>query len=169
MIKNRSLASGGFGTHIVPLIAAVLATQQHIFEFGMGDYSTPLLHEIIKYQRSSCDRKIFSYESDMQWLANFSDLDNDWHKINLIHDWENIDITPNIGVLFIDHAPAERRIVDIEKYQILADIIVVHDTEKHSYYKYEPLLSNFKFRKDYERYSKKTTLISNFINVTKLL
>ncbi len=51
MIEKRQLSGAGYGTHITPLIAAVLETKGNVIEMGMGDYSTPLLHELIKYKR----------------------------------------------------------------------------------------------------------------------
>lgn len=173
MIKNRSLAGAGYGTHITPLIAAVLATTGNILEMGMGDYSTPLLHEIIKYQRNiiGIDRHIFSMETNKEWLSNFIDLEHDWHNIAFVENWDGIEMDDNfpVSVVFIDHAPAARRVVDINIFRDQSEIIVVHDTEKVNYYGYEPTLSSFKYRKDYERYSKRTTLLSNFIDVTKIL
>ncbi|MBC8486284.1 MAG: hypothetical protein H8D45_09630 [Bacteroidetes bacterium] len=169
MIKNRQIAGAGYGTHITPLIASVLATRGDVMEMGMGDYSTPLLHEIIKHQRETgLYRNLISFENDAVWYKNFIDLQTDWHIVKHIKDWSDIAIN-NISVLFIDHAPASRRIVDIFKFKDAAEIIVVHDTEKSKYYGYNTVFSKFQYRFDYERYSKKTTLVSNFINVTKIL
>lgn len=170
MIKERKIGGGAFGTHITPLIAAVLATKGDIIELGIGDYSTPLLHEIVKHQRSiGSTRKIHSFESDPNWLANFKDLRTDWHLVEAVHDWDKLEIQKNCSVIFIDHAPADRRVIDIQKYRHNAGIIVVHDTEKAKYYGYEPTISSFKYRYDYERYSKKTTLLSEFINVKNII
>lgn len=169
MIKERQIGAGAFGTHITPLMAAVLKTTGPVVEFGMGDYSTPLLHELIRYQRGlSKMREIHSYESDHNWLENFIDLRSSFHFIEFVFDWDEIDI-PDRSVLFIDHAPADRRVIDIHKFRNKAAIIVVHDTEKSKYYGYEPVLSSFKYRFDYERYSKKTTILSNFIDITNIL
>jgi len=176
MIKNRILAGAGYGTHITPLVAAVLATKGHVIEMGMGDYSTPLLHEIIGYQRLNAEliprdpRRLFSFESDKQWLNNFIDLNCQWHTIQFVSSWDLVRIpSKHVSVIFIDHAPAERRKVDIKRCADSAEILVVHDTEKVNYYGYEPLLSSFRYRFDYERYQKKTTLLSNFMDVTKIL
>ncbi len=175
MIKNRVLASAGYGTHITPLVAAILhtSTEGNILELGLGDYSTPLLHEIVKYQRNSLgiDRHLFSYENNAAWLNNFIDLKQDWHQIHEIENWDEITYDPDhpLSVVFIDHAPAERRIIDIEKYKDIAKIIVVHDTDKPIYYGYTPVFDKFKYQFKYERYRKSTTLLSNFIDVTKIL
>ena len=170
MIKNRTIGDGQYGTHIAPLVAAVLATEGDIYEFGSGDFSTPVLHELMGYLKiHQPHRLLYSFDSNEQWVKNFADLDNGyWHFVSFISDWDKV-IVRKCGVVFIDHAPAERRIVDIERFKDMADIIVVHDTQKSNYYGYEPLLSSFKYRFDYERYSQKTTFVSNFIDVTQIM
>ncbi len=45
-ITNRTLKDPEYGTHIVPLMTAVMNTTGSILEFGIGEYSTPLLHGI---------------------------------------------------------------------------------------------------------------------------
>jgi len=168
MIKDRTLSSAAYGTHITPLIAAVLATGGDVVELGMGDYSTPVLHEIVKFLRhSNPDKKLLSFESENEWHVNFKDLENEWHKVSFINDWDTLDLD-RCGVLFIDHGPAERRIMEIERFRNKADIIIIHDTDKIKYYNYEPLLSGFKYRFEYKRYKKSTTLVSDSIDVSKL-
>lgn len=165
------MAGAAYGTHITPLIAAVLATNGDVLELGMGDYSTPLLHEIIGYQRKSgSTRKLLSAENDAEWLANYIDLKTKWHFILHVKDWDAV-ITPAYlySVVFIDHAPAEQRAKDIIKFKEVTEIFVVHDTDKMEYYGYEEAFSQFKYRFTYERYRKSTTLLSNTIDVTKLL
>ncbi len=171
MIENRKLASAAFGTHITPLIAAVMATKGDVVEFGMGDYSTPLLHEIIHSQRiNGSDRKLVSFESDPDWLKNFADLASHWHSIMNVPDWNNVFLNNyNTSVLLIDHAPAEQRRLDILKYANSAKIIVVHDTDKMKYYDYGSAFETFQYVFTYKRYSKTTTLLSNYIDVTKLM
>jgi len=168
MIKNRQLASAGYGTHIAPLTAAALSTKGTIIEMGAGDYSTPLLHEIAKAQ----NRPLITYETDKQWLINFIDLEvfktKVSHFIEPVANWDQVEVRP-CGLLFIDHAPAERRIIDIERFMRAAQVIVVHDSEKRSYYKYDQVFKYFKYKNEYQRYSKKTMLLSNYIDVTKLI
>lgn len=71
------------------------------------------------------------------------------------------------GVALIDHAPAGRRIVDIERLRDSALMLVVHDTEEDGY-AYEPELTRFRYRKDDERVKVRTALVSNFIDVSKV-
>ena len=163
MIKNRENPSGAFGTHIHPLVMAVLNTEGTVIEFGTGDFSTTILHELCKYQ----NRKLISYDDHKEWHLNFVDLKSDNHEFTLVSDWSQVPII-ECGVVFIDHAPAERRVVDIERFQNHAKILVVHDTDAINYYGYQPYFDNFKYVWKYERFKKSTTLLSNFIDVSKL-
>ena len=161
---NRQIGKPGYGTHCTPLLAAVLNTTGTVIELGMGDFSTPVLHEAVKHFKN---RKLLSFESHKEWLNNFIDLETTWHRIQHVEDFGNIEPL-KCSVLLVDHAPALRRIVDIKRFTNFADIICVHDTDKPGYYGYEPLLSGFKYRYDYKRYTKYTTLVSNIFNVNKL-
>jgi hypothetical protein len=164
MIKNRVLSSAGYGTHLVPLIAAVMATKGDVLELGMGDFSTPMLHELLK----RTDRLLVSIENDKEWFKNFSDLGNDKHF--LYNSKYNIVITNlNFSVVLVDNAPAEDRINAIQHYMNDTEIFVVHDTDKMDYYGYTEAFKQFKYTKTYERYKKSTTLLSNSIDVTKII
>jgi len=162
MIKNRKHPQGSYGTHIHPLVMAVLKTEGPIIEFGTGDFSTPILHEICQYQ----DRLLISYDDHEEWHKNFTDLRTDKHEFHLVEDWSKVPVIP-CGVVLIDHAPAERRVVDIERFQNDCQILVVHDTDAMNYYGYQPYFDKFKYVWTYERFKKSTTLLSNFIDVTK--
>lgn len=172
---NRKLGDAEFGTHMAPLVTAVMNTTGPVFEMGCGDYSTPILHAICTAQQ----RQLLSTDTSKDWLALFKDLESPWHTFQYVpvysNDW---DLHPNPskwdevgcqswGVVFIDHRPGERRKVDIARFADTADIIVVHDTESLGY-GYEPVLSKFKYRYDYMRYTTRTTLVSNSIDVSAL-
>ena len=152
--------NNNYGTHIHPLTVAVLRTSGAVVELGMGDYSTPVLHEICKLQ----GRLMLSYEKDLTWLENFIDLESDSHKIRHNETWDEYPI--DCGVVFVDQSPAEYRQKSIEKYRNFAKIIVVHDTEKKNFYGYD--FSGFKYKYEYKRYRKETTLLSNHIDVSEL-
>jgi len=174
-IENRVAEGWGFGTHLTPLITAVLNTKGNVFEMGCGDFSTVNLHQICKIQ----NRYLLSTDTSKEWLSHFLDLqsdihefiyvpvyDDDWQKNPKPHLWDDIG-NQKWGVVFIDHRPGERRRIDISRFSELADIIVVHDTEELGY-KYEDVFSEFKYRYDYKRYRQYTTLLSNKIDVSKL-
>lgn len=166
MITNRTIVNASYGTHITPLVAAFLNTRHGILELGMGDYSTPVLHLLASYH----ERELISVESYQGWADNFMDLTGDYHEIMMYKDFEQLITGKNYlhwGMVLIDHAPAENRIKDLVRLRGKADVFVVHDTEKSPYYGYEPILSDFKYRYDYPRYAKRTTLVSDVVDVTK--
>ena len=72
---NRTMGSGDFGTHMVPLVNAVMNTTGDVFEMGSGDYSTPLLHYILTNQK----RNLLTADTDLKWLDLFTYLKNEYH------------------------------------------------------------------------------------------
>ena len=130
-----------------------------IYEFGSGNGSTILL--------ANTKRWFNSYETNKEWADKF---------IYTVHVDSYFDIpfpsfarySNEVGVLFVDCAPAEIRKELIEKWRNDAKVIVVHDSEKSSQFCYdlEPVLTKFKYRLDYEPLGKPhTTIISNKINI----
>ena len=55
----------------------------------------------------------------------------------------------------VDHAPSERRTVEIKRLRNQAQVFVIHDTEKVRYYGY-----------DYKRFLKRTSVVSDIIDVS---
>jgi hypothetical protein len=180
MVTGRTLTDGAYGTHMVPLVTAVINSTGDVLEMGGGDFSTPLLHAVCKLQ----NRFLLTVESDREWLSLFLDLENDTHHFVYVpvfescppnvdkmyagraELWDSIGSDRHWGVVFIDHAPGIRRAVDIQRLRTHADIIVVHDTQAPGY-EYEPVLSTFKYRFTYLRYDVTTTLVSDSIDVAK--
>ena len=155
-----------YGTHIGPLVTAVMNTTGPVFEMGCGDFSTPLLHAICKVQ----GRELLSAETDKEWLREFEDLECDFHKMvyvpvyhepDKINDraWDKVG-NQNWSVILIDHRPGERRAVDLMRFRLMAECLVVHDTE-HPGYKYEDVFRCYKYRYDERRYNVWTTIVSN--------
>ena len=153
---NRLLGDANFGTHMVPLVTAVMNTTGDVFEMGCGDYSTPLLHVILSKQ----NRYLLSCDTDLKWLNLFKYLENEQHKfehvkvydddwkLNPKHErWDSIG-NKKWSVVFIDHRPGERRKEDIISFKDDAEIIVIHDKETSSY-QYEGAISQFKYNYTY--------------------
>lgn len=173
---GRVLGDGNWGTHVVPLISAVINSKGPILELGAGDYSTPLLHALCKKEH----RFLLSTDTDKQWLELFRDLETTYHKLHYVsvyeddkmlnpkpEKWDDIGNDQFWGVVLVDHRPAERRRVEIERLKKNTNIFVVHDSEQLSY-QYEDIFATFKYRYDYSRYRSRTTLISNETDVAKL-
>lgn len=117
----------GFGTHMPILTAAVLAARPGpVLEYGVGLYSTPLLHLLCE----EMDRKLLSLESDEGWLARFVDLQTDNHRLIAFPSWEESEGVVDAqtwAVAFIDHGPEERRVVDAKRLASRTEFVVVHD------------------------------------------
>lgn len=150
-----------FATHLPALLRVVACTSGPVVEFGCGMYSTITLHEVCK----ASARKLVSLETDHAWYSRFEYLAHDGTHHELLHAdsydafWPNLhDMSPD--VVFIDHGPGERRVVDLSKLRNSRSLIVVHDTECSSY-GYEPLLTQFRYRYDYKRLAPWTTVVSD--------
>jgi hypothetical protein len=174
-LQSRPMGDWHYGTHMAPLLTAITHTQGPILEMGAGDYSTPLIHAVC----SKNHRRIVTVETDHNWLTQFLDLKTTWHTLVYLpvyhqdgtlrdaHLWNTVGEGCHWGIIFVDHRPGERRVVDILRLKGNADIMVVHDTEEASYH-FEPALNQFKYRYDYKRYTVYTTLVSDTIDVQAL-
>lgn len=161
---SRRISPGEFGTHIAPLLTAVLNTTGDVFEMGSGDWSTPFLHALCAKEK----RTLLTADTDKEWLSHFADLARPWHKlvhVELEWAWDYVG-DQKWGVVFVDHKPGDRRIHDIVRFKDKAQVIVVHDTENPGY-GYEHVFKFFKYRYDYKRYNVWTTLVSNHHGVSE--
>ncbi len=174
MIESRVLGDANWGTHQTPLITAVMHTNGPILELGCGDFSTPLLHAICSVNQ----RTLISADADSKWLRLFLDLETAWHTFVYVpvfespknpqpNKWDEVGNDTHWSVVFIDHAPGKRRVVDIQRLRSHTDIFVVHDTDAFFYYGYQKILPSFKYRYVYRRYKKQTTVVSDTIDVAE--
>lgn len=154
----------GWSSYLPLLWKALEETEGEVIELGMGNISTPRLHEVCK------DRKVYSYDSDIEWYRKFEYLRNAKHSIEYTQDW----LEPiqrhryTVGVLFSDEAPGFIRKYNIAMFAQNAKIIVFHDSELKSDHGYlfslvRPL---FKYVKEYEFEGVGATAVSNFIDVS---
>lgn len=154
----------GTTTHVPILVHLVLHTTGDILEFSCGYYSTLLLHELACANK----RRLLTLESNKEWFDHFKCLQNEWHKFELVNDWEQFTkpLKQNWDVVFIDHAPALRRKEDIIRLKDKAEYIVVHDSNE-SLYQYNDAFNLFKYRFDYTLFNVEpsTTVLSNKNNL----
>lgn len=121
--------------HRVLLWPALEMSNGDVIEFGSGHGSTPFLQQYCKENA----REFFTFENNPGWAEKTGSI--------LIKHWDEL-VPRDCGVLFIDHAPGERRKIDISRWSNHAKIIVVHDTEKaadHGY-KVRGVISGFKYK-----------------------
>jgi hypothetical protein len=151
-----------YDTHRPALCEAIFRTAGPVIELGMGEGSTRALHVVSEL----CGRIVRSYDHDASWVARYCGLRTANHTIEHVATWDECPIeAEHWSVAFVDHAPAERRRVDIERLARRAQILVVHDTEDHRY-GYGDLLDTFAHRFDDRSHQSWTTLLSNFVDVS---
>ena len=157
------------------LFKALEETTGEIIEMGVGHGSTPLLHEYAVLNK----RILESYETEKTWLSKFESLANQYHTFTLVcrECWDSCsNMHPNPSVVFIDHAPGERRKEDLIKFKNCAEIIVLHDTEPTGAgdYRVRPLFNQFQFVVEVMSNAPNpreagawSTAVSNSIDITK--
>lgn len=141
-------------------------TDGPILEIGGGLYSTPFLHWACFENK----RELVTYENSPEYFDTLKGYGNDFHKIILIDDWDKMPIERYWEIAFIDHAPAERRKIEIARLANFAKYIVIHDTERRHEHVYglEEIYPLFKYRYDFTEIRPHTSVLSNFINLNNL-
>lgn len=117
-----------WGSHQPLLIHLVnTITKGDVFELGIGDNSTPLLHLLCE----KLGRKLFSYEFDKTWYEKYKSYENDNHKLFLLDTKKfrnNEYIFNKCSIGFIDSHPAWTRQHAINFFVNGAGYLIVHDT-----------------------------------------
>lgn len=156
-----------WSSHLPVLIKVLGLSKGSVLEFGIGMFSTPVLHWLCL----DSDRELVSYENNLEYFNQNKRFITDNHKINFVEDWDRINIE-NIhwGVVFIDHNPMERRKIDIKRLANKADYIIIHDSQwkEDCYYHYKEIYPLFKYRYDYTKQKPFTTVLSNFKDLSIL-
>lgn len=131
---------------------ALELTTGAVVEFGSGLGSTPFLKKYCK----DTDRVFTSYDSNQEWANKTGAI--------VVADWEKINLK-GVDVLFLDHAPGERRQFDLVKYKDIAKIIVIHDSEPigAGNYQVRQHFGKFKYIKEFQSDGAWATMLSNFI------
>ncbi len=144
-------------THQMPLAACMAATRGPVLELGAGNFSTPLLHGLCL----PTQRRLVTVESNGEWAERFDSMNNAWHRVLNVANYDDFDVTSSAwSVVFVDHAPADRRVLDLRRIRGRAELIVIHDTEEQVY-DYETVLPEFRYRVDCKLWTTWTTIVSN--------
>lgn len=154
-----------WNNHLYLMWQALYNVSGMVVEFGVGHGSTKQLHDYCEGRR-----ELRSYENNKDWLDKFKHFESEGHKLFLVTDWDDVKLD-SIGVLLIDHAPGERRKFDIAKYANAAQIIVCHDTEPAADHGYQMRneLKKFKYAVEYESPGAWASMVSNFVDVKKIM
>ena len=139
---------------------ALELTNGDVVEMGMGQGSTPFLHQYCK----DANRRLYSYDNNLEWYNKFTMFASDFHTLTYTIDWDIVSKKHTPSVVFIDHAPGERRYIDVELFANKADIVVIHDSEPAATgYMMAKIWHLFKYRKDFKSEGAWATMVSNKI------
>lgn len=149
--------------HRFMLWDALELTHGDVIEMGMGDGSTPYLHQYC----TDAKRKLYSFENNFEWYSKFTHYESEYHKLSHVVYWDDvIKAHPTPDVVLIDHAPGERRWIDVKNYAYSAKIIVIHDSEPAATgYMLDRVWGMFKYRRDHESPGAWATAVSDTITL----
>lgn len=163
-----------YGSHL-PLLTRIMdLSSGSVLELGMGLYSTPLLHVMCALQ----NRELISFDSDQKWYKENLKWTSVMHTVApLVTDWDfALRMADEIyshywGVVFIDEKPGSHRRKSLEFFAHKADYVIIHDSEPEAdrWTGYSKKYGLYKYRFDYTKFRPFTTVLSNFIDVSKLL
>jgi hypothetical protein len=157
-----------YGSHAIVLLAVLYASKTGpILELGMGSTSSPLLHRLALEQK----RIIYSADTDLRWINYYSNftVNNTLHQLKYVEiksemgiEWAKSGIAnfADWTVVFIDHRPGPRRQFDLLLYADRSDIVVLHDTEHASLYKYDQGLSVYPYKYRFTKLRTYTDVLS---------
>ena len=154
-----------YSSYIPLLLKALSEVPGDVLEMGTGPVSTPLLHWVcLEYKRL-----LVSYENSPRFFGMAKHSEGPFHHVLFVNEWDEADIEKEWGVALIDHAPAERRHIDIRRIATLAKAIVIHDSQGRAnhHYHYSEIYSLFKYRGVWAKARPYTTALSNFVDVSK--
>ena len=138
------LTFASFATHLPALAGCVAHTDGPVLELGSGLYSTPVLHAMCQ------GRELVTTDSNAAWLDRLRYMESDTHRFVHVEDWERLPLLDrDWSVALVDQSPGRSRARTIARLKDRAEFIVVHDSQAHEYYGFEPLLSSFRFRADF--------------------
>ena len=129
----------GHATHQPVLHAAVLDTTGDVVEFGMGHYSTPLLHELC----GAMGRRLVSLDTDAGWVQSFAHLAAPWHRLIAVTSWNETAAAAGAGaaalrevygrrwgVVLVDQHPESARLEVARRLKGQAELVVMHDANR---------------------------------------
>lgn len=139
-------------------------TDGPILEMGGGVYSTALLHWACYPHK----RELVTYDNSPKWYhVELRHYITDFHQVHLIEDWDTVPIERPWDIAFIDHAPAERRKIDVARLANYANYVVIHDSEgrRNRQYGYTDIYPLFKYQFHFREIRPHTSILSNFIDL----
>jgi hypothetical protein len=152
-------------THYGILGGMIAKTTGPIVEFGLGHYSTPLIHYLCQ------NRKAVSVETNREWTKYFeARFGNESHEFYCTENrlistafFSNSKYNEVMwGVAFIDNGPDADRVKIIRNVRQKAKYIVVHDSEPGAVsYGWGDVFDTFKYKLYDDFWGNGTTVVSD--------
>ena len=163
---NQLHKSSLYASHLPILTRIMDITDGPVLELGMGLWSTPILDLMCR----ETGRELISFDNDPKWFESNKQWESDYHKFYFVEDWNEIFINRHWSVAFVDHRPAIRRIEEIKRLQKIANYIIIHDSEpeQDKFFKYSRIYDLFRYRLNYTKCKPHTTILSNFVDLTRI-
>lgn len=162
-MATRIHFSPRYGSHLVPLLLAVMRTTGDVLELGLGVSSTPVLHALCQIQ----GRRLVTIENNREWFSIGERYASDFHQVLYVPEWADAPIERPWSVALVDHSPDERRRIELERLAPHADILIAHDANKRYWkqYGYDRVFPTFAHRVIYDRDDPATAILSNRVNL----
>jgi hypothetical protein len=163
--KSIMFLTKEYTTHMALLFKVLLISKGDVIECGGGIFSTPFLHWICKVQ----NRKLITYENESEYYEFERKFKSPGHKVIFVENWDDIPIPKKVGMVFIDHHPSERRMIELRRFKDVADYVVIHDTQRLSReYNKQEVFDLYKYRHDWKECSPWTSVVSNFNDLSNI-
>lgn len=163
--KLNANLSKNYTTHMGMLLMVLFNSKGPVIELGGGPFSTPLLHWVCKMQ----DRELITYENEPDYYAFERQFQSRQHRIRFVENWDDIEIPEHVGMVFVDHHPPERRMIETLRFKDVADFIVIHDSERVAItYNRPEVYDQFKHRFDWKECKPWCSVLSNFKDLSFL-
>ena len=162
-MATRIHFSPRYGSHLVPLLLAVMRTTGDVLELGLGVSSTPVLHALCQIQ----GRRLVTIENNREWFSIGERYASDFHQVLYVPEWADAPIERPWSVALVDHSPDERRRIELERLAPHADILIAHDANKRYWkqYGYDRVFPTFAHRVIYDRDDPATAILSNRVSL----
>lgn len=162
-MATRINFSTRYGTHLVPLLRAVLLTTGDVLELGLGVCSTPALHALCQLQ----GRRLVTIENNREWYAIGERYASDFHQVLYVPEWKDAPIERPWSVALVDHSPDERRAVELGRLAPHAQYLIAHDANRRYWkqYGYDRAFPKFAHRLIYDRDDPATAILSNLVDL----
>lgn len=162
-MATRIHFSPRYGSHLVPLLLAVMRTTGDVLELGLGVSSTPVLHALCQIQ----GRRLVTIENNREWFSIGERYASDFHQVLYVPEWADAPIERPWSVALVDHSPDERRAIELERLAPHTEILIAHDANRRYWkqYGYDRVFPTFAHRVIYDRDDPATAILSNRVNL----